>query len=98
MPAPRAGVDWTRLLERGDAPVCGPGVGRSAEGISFVMSRPSRDLFPLDEFRASCAAVLARPDLADILQLGSPGGYEPLRRYLLDEARRSTRRRRATTS
>ena len=29
----------------------------------------------------------ARRDLADILQLGSPGGYEPLRRYLLDEAR-----------
>jgi 2-aminoadipate transaminase len=26
--------------------------------------------------------------LADILQLGSPSGYEPLRRYLLDEARR----------
>ena len=51
------------------------------------MSRPSRDLFPLDEFRASCQAVLARSDLGDILQLGSPYGYEPLRRYLLEEAR-----------
>ncbi len=29
-----------------------------------------------------------RSDLADILQLGSPSGYEPLRRYLLEEARR----------
>jgi 2-aminoadipate transaminase len=56
--------------------------------ISFVMSRPSRDLFPLDEFRATCASVLARPDLADILQLGSPSGYEPLRRLLLEDARR----------
>ena len=55
--------------------------------ISFVMSRPSRDLFPLDDFRASCEAVLRRHDLADILQLGSPSGYEPLRRHLLEEAR-----------
>jgi len=31
--------------------------------------------------------VLARKDLADILQLGSPSGYEPLRRHLLDGAR-----------
>ena len=56
--------------------------------ISFAVSRPSRDLFPLDEFRDTCATVLARPDLADILQLGSPLGYEPLRRYLMEEARR----------
>ena len=38
-------------------------------------------------FRASCAAVLERKDLAEILQLGSPSGFEPLRRRLLDEAR-----------
>ena len=54
------------------------------------MSRPSRDLFPLDDFRASCQAVLSRPELGSILQLGSPSGYEPLRRYLLDEARRQS--------
>jgi 2-aminoadipate transaminase len=51
------------------------------------MSRPSRELFPLDDFRASCEAVLARPDLGSILQLGSPSGYEPLRRHLMEEAR-----------
>jgi len=84
----RTGVDWTALLDRGDSPT--PARAASGtDGISFAFSRPSRDLFPLDEFRASCAAVLARHDLADILQLGSPAGYEPLRRYLLDEARRS---------
>ena len=82
------GVDWTAILERGDSPVWAPG-GGARGGISFAVSRPSRDLFPLDEFRASCAAVLARHDLADILQLGSPAGYEPLRRYLLEEARRA---------
>jgi 2-aminoadipate transaminase len=82
------GVDWNVLLERGDTSPAGPNGGWSKDVISFAVSRPSRDLFPLDEFRATCGTVLARGDLADILQLGSPGGYEPLRRYLMEEARR----------
>jgi 2-aminoadipate transaminase len=81
--AARPGVDWPALLPR-----AGSTAAFSREEISFVMSRPSRDLFPLDDFRASCSAVLERSDLADILQLGSPSGYEPLRRRLLDDARR----------
>ncbi len=87
-----AGTDWTALLghagQEASGPAGGAPFGPAGELISFVMSRPSRELFPLDDFRASCAAVLARSDLADILQLGSPSGYEPLRRRLLDEARR----------
>jgi 2-aminoadipate transaminase len=82
------GIDWDALLERGEGMAAAHSGVTGREIISFAMSRPSRDLFPLDEFRASCAAVLAHPDLADILQLGSPSGYEPLRRYLLEEARR----------
>src|SRR5215831_18522500 len=62
-----SGVDWNALLERSEVPVWGPSAS-NRNGISFAVSRPSRDLFPLDEFRASCAAVLARPDLADVLQ------------------------------
>ena len=31
---------------------------------------------------------MAGPDFASVLQLGSPGGYEPLRQYLLEESRR----------
>jgi 2-aminoadipate transaminase len=85
---PPAGIDWQSLLEHNEAPAHAPAVGLPRETISFVMSRPSHALFPLDDFRASCAAVLTREDLAEILQLGSPSGYEPLRRYLLDEARR----------
>ena len=82
-----AGVDWGALLDRGDNL---PFVQRAASGeISFVMSRPSRELFPLDDFRASCEAVLRRGDLPDILQLGSPSGYEPLRRHLMEDARAS---------
>ncbi len=82
------GVDWGALLERSETPPATISGGLGRHVISFVMSRPSRALFPLDEVRATCATVLARDDLADILQLGSPSGYEPLRRYLLDEARR----------
>lgn len=82
------GVDWGALLERSDVPLP-PGSAAFREPvISFAMSRPSRELFPLDDFRASCSAVLAKKDLADILQLGSPSGYEPLRRRLMEEARR----------
>lgn len=79
------GVDWGSMLNRAEtAPFVQPaGPGE----ISFVMSRPSRELFPLDDFRASCEAVLRRNDLADILQLGSPSGYEPLRQWLLEHAR-----------
>jgi len=84
------GVDWSALLERSETPALAPSQSGSwgKELISFAVSRPSRELFPLDEFRASCAAVLGRHDLGDILQLGSPSGYEPLRRYLMDEARK----------
>jgi 2-aminoadipate transaminase len=76
---------WGALLERSEA---APASSLGRETISFATSWPSRELFPLDEFRASCGAVMARADLADILQLGSPAGYEPLRRYLLAEAHR----------
>ena len=85
---PAGGVDWNGLLERSDISLAGPNGGWNKDVISFAVSRPSRDLFPLDDFRATCATVLARRDLADILQLGSPSGYEPLRRHLMEEARR----------
>src|ERR1017187_8559381 len=85
---PAGGVDWNGLLERRDVSLAGPNGGWNKDVISFAVSRPSQDLFPLDEFRATCATVLARRDLADILQLGSPSGYEPLRRHLMEEARR----------
>ena len=86
-PAASPGVRWSTLLDRSEPSPAAYSAPLSPNGISFATSRPSRALFPLDEFRASCATVLARPDLADILQLGSPGGYEPLRRYLLHQAR-----------
>src|SRR3954454_15611749 len=45
-PAP-AGVNWASLL-----PPPSPAASFGREEIGFLMSRPSSDLFPLDEFRA----------------------------------------------
>lgn len=58
----------------------------TAAAISFAASRPSEELFPVDEFRKSCDEVLGSDRLGSILQLGSPAGYEPLRQYLLARA------------
>jgi 2-aminoadipate transaminase len=59
----------------------------SVDSSSFSRSRPSELLFPLEEFRETCVEVIASDDAASILQLGSPSGYPPLRRYLLEQAR-----------
>jgi len=83
-----ASTDWKSLLGRKEAPASYVAPPAGKDLISFVASRPSDALFPLDEFRAACHAVLERRDLAEILQLGSPAGYEPLRRHLLEEGRR----------
>jgi 2-aminoadipate transaminase len=80
-------VDWTTVLDRSDGAGGTAPASRNPDVISFAVSRPSRELFPLDAFRQSARAVLERDDLADILQLGSPAGFEPLRRYLMDSAR-----------
>lgn len=88
-PPASGSFNWSALLESASLPSSGPS-GLGGEVASFVMSRPARALFPLDDFRASCQAVLTRPDLDAILQLGSPAGYEPLRRHLMDEARRQS--------
>src|ERR1700722_1447977 len=81
------GLDWGRLLERSGGTMAAPAAPFGREGISFATSRPSEQLFPLEALRASCEEVMAGPDFAHVLQLGSPSGYEPLRRYLLDAAR-----------
>ena len=52
------------------------------DGISFASSRPADELFPVDDFRETCQEVLASRELHAILQLGGPGGYAPMRRFL----------------
>src|SRR5215470_5544282 len=83
-PMENPGFDWRALLTPcAFAPL--PSAPR--EAISFASSRPSEMLFPVDEFRRSCEAVAGSAEIASILQLGSPGGYQPLRQHLIAEAR-----------
>ena len=78
------------LLERGEsAGPSGPagGFGRRSHQLRHVAA-VARICSRWTISAPVAQAVLTRPDLADILQLGSPSGYEPLRRHLMDEARR----------
>ncbi len=81
-PATRGTLDWDSILP----PLSrSPGNGQAVE-ISFANSRPCEEAFPLTEFRSLAKEVIDGPEAAEILQLGSPYGYAPLRRYLLNEA------------
>lgn len=80
--AEMAGLDWEAILPRADAP---PNVPRME--INFAASQPDWDQFPMDSFRRLAKEAIDSPEATEILQLGSPLGYGPLRRYLLAEIR-----------
>ncbi len=82
-PAKLETLNWSRALTASVS----TGAGSPVAGvIDFTSSRPSEKQFPVEEFRESCREVLHSAELRTLMQLGSPGGYEPLRRYLLDRA------------
>lgn len=64
-----------------------PGPPSAAAPISFASSRPSEELFPVEELRRVAEQVLTRPEVLTVLQLGSPAGYRPLRHHLWERAR-----------
>ena len=80
------GIDWDDLLDSGNRSFRQGGAPAPAE-ISFATSQPSGLLFPIDEFRLTCREVIESDAAQSILQLGTPQGYAPLRRYLLENAR-----------
>src|SRR6266404_1406088 len=80
-----ARLDWESLIPADETP---PAPASSSALVSFSASRPSEIQFPLDEFRVTCREVIDSQEAAQILQLGPASGYGPLRRYLLNEARR----------
>ena len=84
-PSARSGFDWHDVLPESGSQAPAP-AGPNVR-ISFAASRPSELLFPLEEFRSTCAEVISSGDAQTILQLGSSAGYGPLRRYLLDQSR-----------
>ncbi len=81
-PAPAAEFDWDAVLE----PLSSWQAMPRETIFNFASSRPSEDCFPLDEFRRLSKEVIDGPQASEILQLGSPYGYGPLRRYLLAES------------
>lgn len=78
-------LDWESLIPADDN-IAAPAASEAL--ISFSASRPSEIQFPLDEFRVTCREVIDSAEAAQILQLGPASGYGPLRRHLLNEARR----------
>jgi DNA-binding transcriptional MocR family regulator len=82
-PVQMAGLDWNAILPRVELAAA---ASAPAE-ISFANSRPADDAFPMEQFRRRAKEVIDSPDAREILQLGSPLGYAPLRRYLLEQAR-----------
>ncbi len=78
-------VPWRDILESPAS--ISPAAPTSTPVAGFSSSRPSELLFPLEEFRSTCTEVIQSADAQTILQLGSPSGYPPLRRYLLDVSR-----------
>ncbi len=84
-PPPVVGLDWEEILPKLEA-------GKSLTQpvpISFANSRPADDHFPMAAFRRLAKQVIDSPNAQEILQLGSPLGYAPLRRYLTEEAQSS---------
>ncbi|HLH39822.1 MAG TPA: PLP-dependent aminotransferase family protein [Bryobacteraceae bacterium] len=75
-------VDWESIIAADENPPAAP-----SALISFSASRPSEMQFPLEEFRATCREVIDSKDAANILQLGPASGYEPLRRFILEQLR-----------
>jgi 2-aminoadipate transaminase len=82
-PAEPGPVRWDGLFaeERADEALDRLLPAAARKTISFTMARPPEDMFPLDEFRRCCNAVL-RHRGREILQLGSTDGYPPLREVL----------------
>ncbi|HVW10684.1 MAG TPA: PLP-dependent aminotransferase family protein [Bryobacteraceae bacterium] len=79
-----AAIEWNRILTPS---LFGSAGSPASNAIDFTSSRPSEDLFPVDEFRVCADEVLSHLELQSLLQLGSPLGYDPLRSWLLERAR-----------
>ncbi len=81
-PGPSSKFNWEAVLtplEPWSSPV-------QEAVINFASSRPPDEFFPLAAFRRLARQVIDGPNASEILQLGSPFGYGPLRRHLLSES------------
>jgi 2-aminoadipate transaminase len=79
----RERMDWEAILPPVESGLIAP--NQDVE-INFANSRPAADAFPIAEFRQLTKETIEGAAAVEILQLGSPHGYAPLRRYLLEQA------------
>lgn len=79
---------WEALFadERGEEGLSGLMPEAAPGSVAFTSARPSEELFPLEDFRRCCNAVL-QGDGRRVLQLGSTEGYEPLKKSLIEMLR-----------
>ncbi len=75
-------IDWESILP----PLENAAPASPKISISFASSRPAQRSFPLTQFRRLTKEVVDSPEATQILQLGSPHGYLPLRRFLFEQA------------
>jgi 2-aminoadipate transaminase len=80
---PASSFDWESILSPLEFAA---GSGAEIE-INLASSKPAAANFPLAAFRSLSREVIDSPEAEQILQLGSPHGYSPLRRYLMDAAK-----------
>ena len=78
----RQPFDWDSILSPLEF---ASGSGAQIE-INLATSRPAATHFPLVAFRRLTKEVVDSAEAEQILQLGSPHGYAPLRRYLMEQA------------
>ena len=77
-----AELDWETLL----GPVYADAAASPEPAYNFANSKPAEECFPMAEFRRLAKEVIDSPEASELLQLGSPYGYAPLRRYLSHES------------
>jgi DNA-binding transcriptional MocR family regulator len=80
--SPGQSLDWDSIL----SPLEFPSSATTKVEINLASSRPAGAGFPLAAFRRLTKEVIDSPEAENILQLGSPHGYNPLRAYLTDQA------------
>jgi 2-aminoadipate transaminase len=82
------GVRWELLFadERGEEVLSRLTASAPEDALSFVMSRPAPELFPIEELQ-TCVNVVLRREAAEVLDLGPSDGYAPLKEALLEMLR-----------
>src|SRR5215831_8110803 len=79
------GIRWELLFadERGEEVLNRIMASVPVDAVSFVMSRPAPEFFPIEELQLCVNAVLRR-EATDVLNLGPSDGYAPLKEALIE--------------